>query len=148
MKSEEGEKSVEVKSKKRGRPKKESKVVKEATAETPELNVVEEVKNDEEATGAFVTHSTKALYVEDTCDWQGPVITYAPFIAVSDLTLTFDYMLATDKIYSATGFALGGGGTNTENLKVYFKVFPNTDGEGRYTGTSTLKYFNASSWSV
>ena len=117
------------------------------TARAIKVVSLSNIKNDEEATGAFVTHSTKALYVEDTCDWQGPVITYAPFIAVSDLTLTFDYMLATDKIYSATGFALGGGGTNTENLKVYFKVFPNTDGEGRYTGTSTLKYFNASSWS-
>ena len=118
------------------------------TGTLPAIKVVSlsNIEN-EESTGAMVSYSTKALYVADTSDWQGPVITYTPFIAVSDATLTFDYMLATDKIYSATGVALGGGGTDTTSLKILLKVFPNTDSDGNYTSTSTLKYYNGSSWS-
>ena len=113
------------------------------TGTVPSIKIVEY----QIAEPPMIEFSTKALYLADLSDTD-KITAWYPFAnSTNNLIAEFDYMLATDEIFSANAIGIGNGGTDVSDLKLLLKVFPNTDSAGNYTGTATLKYYNGTSWS-
>ena len=87
-----------------------------------------------------------ALLVQDSSEKLGPVRATRSFDEADGVTVEFDYMLASDGLFEANYFNIYSKAETTDAGKILVGVFPNTDLDGNYTGTATLKYYNGSGW--